>query len=158
MNPDFLEARLIKFTFYIPPKTLPDQDSVISRVQEIPKGFDIYQVKGIVGRLFGLRPLTLRLIWETGEWDPVAGYEDEEEDSDEDDEVEFEESQENARGHSDDYTPSLEADNRELPMGKEKGKWMRREVELENGTRQIGFWLDGMDAKVRIELLDSMTN
>jgi tubulin-specific chaperone E len=141
INPDFLEARLIKFNFYMPPGKSGKQGSV-TIAQEIPKGFDIYQVKGIVGRLFGLRPLSLRLIWETGEWDPVAGYEDQEEDSDEEDETE------DIRVHREAI-----AQKAKVESGKERGRWMRREVELEDGTRQVGFWVDGMEATVRVELL-----
>jgi tubulin-specific chaperone E len=142
VNPDFLEARLIKFNFYMSSGTADKQESIVTITQEIPKGFDMYQVKGIVGRLFGLRPLSLRLIWETGEWDPVAGYEDQEEDSDEEDETE------GGYVHGE---VSAQAGSSET--GKENGRWMRREVELEDGTRQIGFCVDGMEATVRIELL-----
>jgi hypothetical protein len=128
-----LEARLIKFTFYLPTGTLPGQTSEISKVQEIPRGFDVYRIKGIVGKLFDLKPLGLCLIWETGEWDLVAGYEDEEYDSDDLEE-----------GHN----PGIvNADIRNT-----KGEWMRREVELEDSTRQVGNSVDGMEAKVRIEL------
>lgn len=142
VNPDFLEARLIKFNFHMPSGTRDGQDSTITVTQEIPKGVDVYQVKGIVGRLFGLRPLSLRLIWETGEWDPVAGYEDLEEDSDEEDE----------RGSDYLHGEALEQGETN-DTGREAGRWMRREVELEDGTRQIGFWVDGTEATVRIELL-----
>ncbi|KFY91082.1 hypothetical protein V498_05671 [Pseudogymnoascus sp. VKM F-4517 (FW-2822)] len=133
INPDLLEARLIKFTFYLPASTLPGQTSEISKVQEIPRGFDMYRIKGIVGKLFDLRPLSLCLIWETGEWDPVAGYEDEEYDSED-----LEEG---------DDSVTADAESRAA-----KGKWMRREVELEDSTRQVGNSVDGMEAKVRLEL------
>lgn len=133
IDPDLLEARLIKFTFYLPASTLPGQTSEASKVQEIPRGFDMYRIKGIVGKLFDLRPLSLCLIWETGEWDPVAGYEDEEYDS------------EDLEGGDDSVT--ADAEHRAA-----KGKWMRREVELEDSTRQVGNSVDGMEAKVRIEL------
>jgi len=133
VNPDFLEARLIKFTFYLPPKE-GSHEEPITKLREIPKSFDIYRVKGIVGRMFDIRPLSMRLIWETGEWDPVAGYEEDEEDEDSDDEGEG------------------KLRNSETAASAEKGKWMRREVEIEDGTRQVGFCVDGMDAKVRIEL------
>lgn len=133
INPDLLEARLIKFTFYLPASTLPGQTSEISKVQEIPRGFDVYRIKGIVGKLFDLRPLSLCLIWETGEWDPVAGYEDEEYDSED-----LEEG---------DDSVTVDAESRGA-----KGKWMRREVELEDSTRQVGNSVDGMEAKVRLEL------
>jgi hypothetical protein len=140
INPDLLEARLIKFTFYMPPNTIPGQTAEIAKEQEIPRGFDMYRLKGIVGKLLGIKPLSLRLIWETGEWDPVAGYEDKEEDSDSDEEDENEEVEETA--NDDAISDTLAS----------KGKWMRREVELEDGTRQVGFCVDGMQAKVRVEL------
>lgn len=133
INPDLLEARLIKFTFRLPADTLPGQTSEISKVQEIPRGFDVYRIKGIVGKLFDVRPLSLCLIWETGEWDPVAGYEDEEYDSED-----LEEG---------DGSVTVDAESRNA-----KGKWMRREVELEDSTRQVGNSVDGMEAKVRLEL------
>jgi len=130
INPDLLEARLIKFTFYLAGSTVVGQTE--TKVQEIPRGFDMYRIKGIVGKLFGLRPLGLRLIWETGEWDPVAGYEDEEEDSEDEE--------------------GSDAVDAAAESRREMGKWMRREVELEDGTRQVGFCVDGMEARVRIEL------
>lgn len=133
INPDLLEARLIKFTFRLPAGTLPGQTSEISKVQEIPRGFDVYRIKGIVGKLFDLRPLSFCLIWETGEWDPVAGYEDEEYDSEDLEEA--------------DDSVTVDAES-----GGAKGKWMRREVELEDSTRQVGNSVDGMEAKVRLEL------
>ena len=134
INPDFLEARLIKFTFYMPPNTLPDQKVVVERRKEIPKGFDIYRVKGIVGRLFDVKPLRVRLIWETGEYDPVAGYEEEEDDS------------------SDNEDANTKAASMRAPKNVDKGKWMKREVEIEDGTRQIGYCVEGLEAKVRVEV------
>ncbi|KAH8598971.1 hypothetical protein B0O99DRAFT_650195 [Bisporella sp. PMI_857] len=134
INPDFLEARLIKFTFYLRPGTNKGQEEAIIKVKEIPKSFDIYRVKGIVGRLFGLRPLSLRLVWETGEWDPVAGYEEEEESDDSNDEG------------------TERIVDAETAAQRERGKWMKREVEIEDSTRQVGFCVDGMEATVRVEL------
>jgi hypothetical protein len=135
INPNFLEARLINFTFYIPEKMLDGQESEIVHKRQLPRGFDIYQVKGVVGKMFGIKPLGHRLIWETGEWDPVAGYEEEEEE---------------------DYSDDEDEDSKESKVTvmstNEKGKWMRREVELQDGTRLVGFYIDGMEAKVRIEL------
>lgn len=128
VNPDFLEARLINFEFYLvggPP---------FSKHREIPKSFDVYRVKGIVATMFNTKPLKLKLTWETGIWDPVAGYEEDEESSDE----ESEEENQNVQ-------PETESDK--------KGRWMKREVEIENSTRQIGVCVDGNEAKVRVELL-----
>ncbi|CZS90827.1 related to tubulin-specific chaperone e (tubulin folding cofactor E) [Rhynchosporium graminicola] len=130
MNPNFLEARLITFTFYLPPSSHEGQTEEIRMVREIPMSFDVYRVKGLVGRMFGIRPLSLRLIWETGEWDPVAGYEEWEEDDDEEEE---------------------EIDEETAAM-RERGKWMKREVEIEDSTRRVGNLVDGMEAVVRLEL------
>jgi len=134
VNPDFLEARLIKFTFYMPPNTNEGRSEAITKVKEIPKSFDIYRVKGIVGRLFGVWPLSLKLVWETGEWDPVAGYEEEEEEDESDDERD------------------KKVVDSETAARREKGKWTKREVEIEDSTRQVGFCVDGMEAVVRVEL------
>lgn len=133
INSNLLEARLIKFTFYLPASTLSSPMSEVSKLVEIPRAFDVYRIKGIVGKLFDLKPLRLCLIWETGEWDPVAGYEDEEYDSEDIEE-------------ESDLVDAIAA-TRNI-----KGKWTKREVELEDSTRQIGNSVDGMEAKVRIEL------
>lgn len=130
INPNFLEARLIKFTFYMSGDGNPDTES--SKDIEIPKGFDIYRVKSIVGKAFGVRPSGLRLIWETGEWDPVAGYEDEE-------------------NNEDDTVNLSKADSSTATSEHMTGRWMRREVEIEDGTRQVGNYVDGREAKVRVE-------
>lgn len=134
INPDFLEARLIKFTFYMPPNTLSNQEEVVERKKEIPKGFDIYRIKGIVGKLFDIKPLYVRLIWETGEYDPVAGYEEEEEYS------------------SDDEDGDTVTARAFEPASKDKGKWMKREVEIEDTTRQVGYCVEGIEARVRVEV------
>ncbi|KAI9844405.1 MAG: hypothetical protein M1837_005606 [Sclerophora amabilis] len=128
INPNSLEARLINFTFYLA-STSPsstEAEEIISKAKRIPKGFDIYRLKGIVGRLFGLRPLRTRLIWETGEWDPIAGYEE--------------------------AMDSDDSDTEGAREWKSNDKWVKREVELEDGTREVGFWVEGSEAKVRVEL------
>jgi hypothetical protein len=134
VNPDFLEARLIRFSFYLPSKSQAGREEAITKLREIPKSFDVYRVKGVVGKMFDVSPLKIRLIWETGEWDPVAGYEDDEGDSDDEE------------GNGGGVT---EANN---TATQEKGRWMKREVEIEDSTRQVGFCVDGMEATVRIEL------
>jgi tubulin-specific chaperone E len=131
INPAFLEARLVALQLLFHPD---DGAEVIEKVVQVPKSFDIYRVKGIAGELFGLEPLDLRLIWETGEWDPVAGFDDEVEDSSEEEDVD-----ETAAGEA---APQPE---------KRAGRWVKREVELQNGPRQLGFCVDGSDAKVRVE-------
>jgi tubulin-specific chaperone E len=105
--------------------------------QDIPRTIDIYRLKGIVGRLFGLRPLGCTLVWETGEWDPVKGEEDGGWSCDE------EEEEEESKAKTEAPKPE--------PKQK-KGKWTRREIELVDGTHDIGFWIEGHEARVRVEL------
>jgi hypothetical protein len=128
LNPNSLEAHLINITFRLEPKG-------ITKHQEIPKSVDVYRLKGIVGRMFGVRPLGTRVVWESDEWDPVGGSE-----GSYDDDCEEEE---------EGVGEVLERGDKE---SREKGQWVRREVELEDGTREIGFWIDGREATLRVEL------
>lgn len=142
VNPAFLEARLINVSFVF---NSPRQEEVasggikvdvIEKHAQIPKSLDIYAVKGVAGRLFGHAPLKLRLIWETGEWDPVGGFDDEAGDSSEDDET--------AMGQEKELSHETQPQNR-------AGRWMKREVELHDSPRQLGFCVDGQDVTVRVE-------
>ncbi|KAI9878772.1 MAG: hypothetical protein M1830_010574 [Pleopsidium flavum] len=140
INPNSLAARLINFTFYCHPSASNESSTdSITRTKEIPRTFDIYRLKGIVGMLFGHRPMGLRLIWETGELDPVAGYEEEWDSSDEEEEEGVLSSGKgNVAGSQDEFA--------------KEGKWVKREVELVDSTREVGFWIEGREAKVRLEL------
>ncbi|KAK4229771.1 HotDog domain-containing protein [Podospora fimiseda] len=131
LNPTFLEARLVNVEFYY----FDNESSKIVRKSgvQIPKGFDIYAVKGIVGKLFGLKPLGVKLVWETGEWDPVAGF-DEDEGGDDSSDEEGEKKEEEEEGE-----------------GVKGGRWVKREVELKDGPRQFGYCVDGSDVKIRVE-------
>lgn len=133
INPAFLEARLIAIQFAFRPK---DGGGVMEQISGVPKSFDIYRVKGIAGKLFGREPLSLRLIWETGEWDPVAGFDDEVEDSSDEEGAE-------EPDHGDAASQS--------ESGRKAGRWVKREVELQDGPRQLGFCIDGLEARVRVE-------
>ncbi|KAH8910504.1 RNI-like protein [Coniochaeta sp. PMI_546] len=124
-----------------------DGDKPTEKTVRIPKSFDLYAVKGIAGRLFGLSPLRTRLVWETGEWDPVGGF-DEEADSSEDEEVELEEERREDKGGgrgSGDFVGT--------EAGGRAGRWVRREVELRDGPRQFGYCVDGMEARIRVEVV-----
>lgn len=136
INPDSLEARLITFTFFKPTSNHDGKEETITHTRQIPKSFDIYRVKGLVGRMFGMPPLDIRLTWETGQWDPVAGYEENEDSSD------------------DEWDGAVEEKSTEVEVegpGGKRGKWMEREVEIEDSTRQVGFCVDGSEARVRVE-------
>lgn len=95
---------------------------------KIPKAFNIYSVLGMVGKRLNVMPLELRLIWETGERDPVALSEGQEgiEEWDSDEEEETDESKNEANS-------------------------VAREVELAAGTRTLGTYIEGREARVRVE-------
>ncbi|KAM0329982.1 hypothetical protein ACHAQA_004151 [Verticillium albo-atrum] len=134
VDPNFLEARLVRVQFVAPAE---------ERVTEIPRSFDVYAVKAIAGRMFGVPPLGVRLVWETGEWDPVGGFDEElGESSDEEDgrEAEMMVEMEAAKGAGEDV---------ELRRG---GRWVKREVELVDGPRQLGFCVDGLSVRIRVEV------
>lgn len=143
INPAFLEARLVNVQFVFHD---PETRKIIQKTTRIPKSFDIYAVKGIAGKLFGIKPLSLRLVWETGEWDPVAGFDDEVEDSSGDEEEDLP-SVEKSRGDN-----HQKQQQQQQQPGEKAGKWVKREAELPDGPRQLGFCVDGLDVKLRIEM------
>ncbi|BCR82836.1 putative tubulin-specific chaperone [Aspergillus chevalieri] len=125
VNPRSVAARLVKLVF-----RLSSQEETI-KTKEVPRSFDTYQVKALVSRLFGLTPLEFRLTWETDELDPVSKENREEEEWDSEDE--------------------------EMDIGNATGdetRFVRREVELVDSTRDIGFWLQDLDeTRIRVDLL-----
>lgn len=149
LNPNFLEARLIKTEFYLSSQG-EGEDNVSSAAEgavkkkcvQIPKSFDIYAVKGIVGKLFGLPPLGLQLVWETGEWDPVGGFDDDAGDSSDEEELEAGWERKEEAGEQVIEVPH---------MVSKGGRWIKREVELRDGPRQFGYCVDGLEARVRVE-------
>ena len=170
VNSEFLEARLITVHFHFVPPSSPsapddddsDQDqeglqqnqkpttTVRRTKKQIPKSTDIYALKGIAGRLFAQQPLSLKLVWETGEWDPVAGFDDEKEDdggggddSEEDEAIEEELQKALAAGKS------IVEEHRAHKL---KGRFVKREVELRDGPRQLGFCVDGLEVRIRVEV------
>ena len=154
-----LAARVTEFTFHISKEDLqtarkhaqsveghadektvtedPSHDPpIIEKKKLIPRTVDVYRLKGIVGQLFNIRPMSVKLIWETEEWDPVGGgdggWSVSEDDSDDDD------------GES----KSARTERKK----REEGAWERREMELVDGTREVGFFVEGKSARVRVEL------
>ncbi|CAK7270157.1 hypothetical protein SEPCBS57363_003961 [Sporothrix epigloea] len=137
INPAYLEARLVQVLF-----ALAEQSKTVS----IPKSFDMYAVKAIAGRLFKMAPHKLRLVWETGEWDPVVGV-DETEEEVEDDDDDDDDDGENAEKNQLEADPSAaEAEETQA------GRWVKREVELKDTPRQLGFCVDGLEARIRVEV------
>lgn len=135
--PGSVAARLITFTLYRPSSD-PAQEAR-ETVVTLPRTIGVYALKGIVGRLFGLKPMSLTLIWETGEWDPIAGADDRDEDSDLEQDAGSVKGKEEAEGRG------------EKEEERDMGKWVQREEELVDGTKNVGFWVEGREARVRIE-------
>jgi len=157
-----LGARVAEFTFYMTTTDLEigrkkageyeeeieglqtleiDRDTdIVEKSKLIPRTVNVYRLKGIVGRLFAIRPMSCKLVWETGEWDPVGGQEDEGWSVDED------ESDDGDEG------PSNGTTVREGSEKRDRAHWEQREMELVDGTREVGFWVEGKKARVRVEL------
>ncbi|CRG84828.1 Tubulin-specific chaperone E [Talaromyces islandicus] len=148
MKPGSVAARLVNFKFYQAgsPGSSPDtsgirpDDEKREREYQIPRTFDVYRVKSIVSRLFRLAPLRFRLIWEMEEWDPVEEFNlgGEEWDSEDEEEEEEENKSKNAADQSDTGKEAI------TPMvtKADGSKFVRREVELIDSTRHVGFWFD----------------
>ena len=145
--PGSLAARLTKLTFLLSKEISNGSDRSRSITKDFPRSIGIYALKGLMGRLLNLNPMNLKLVWETKEWDPVAAQSDGwsiSEDSDD--------------GVDDDYTkrlPKYKTPEIEIEgnyQEKDPARWMRREIELVDGTKDLGFWVDGSEATIRIEL------
>jgi hypothetical protein len=104
------------------------------RTKEIPGSFDTYQVKALVSRLFGLPAFGFKLVWETDEWDPVEKENVEA--------VDWDDSEDEALADQDTVLQKHD--------GPDSG-FVRREVELVDSTRDIGFLFQG-EAEVRIRV------
>ncbi|MCJ1248420.1 hypothetical protein MMC30_005638 [Trapelia coarctata] len=160
-----LAARLIDFTFYRPANAVgyphitsffqPTADYLsteksIEKSQRIPRSITPYHLKSLVGRMFSLPPAHIKLIWETGEWDPVGrklGVDDEERWS-----VPSDDEDDTGDGQGGLVQTTEEVNAEKVSTEREKGKWAQREVELVDGTRQVGFWIEGQTARVRVEV------
>ncbi len=84
--------------------------------------------------------MSCKLIWETGEWDPVASEEDDGWSVSADD------------SDDGDGGPSDGDKVRNKDQERDRTRWERREMELVDGTREVGFWVEGKKARVRVEL------
>ena len=128
--PGTLGARLINAHFYMPARR-SSQD--FSRL--MPPSIPVYTLKALLARHFSLPALQFRLIYESEELDPVKdeGYESS--------------SWENW-GEWDLDTPPAEREEE-----RDKKRWKRREVEIVDGTKAWGDYIeDGIrNVSVRVE-------
>jgi hypothetical protein len=140
IHPRSVAARLVKMAFRLP----LGNGETKSQVKEIPGSFDTYQVKALVSRLFGLPAFGFRLVWETDEWDPVEKEVGEEA-------VEWDE------GSEDEDRPDIASGLETTGDGLDKSRFVRREVELVDSTRDVGFLFQGEvgEVRIRVEIFDS---
>ncbi|KAL4958460.1 hypothetical protein BDW69DRAFT_47459 [Aspergillus filifer] len=137
INPRSVAARLVRMAFRLSQTDSDRKSDETVKVKEIPRSYDVYQVKAIVSRLFSLTPFEFRLVWETDELDPVSKENlDVEDEWDSGDEGNQDEAS-NTQGVVDD------------------AKFVKREVELVDTTKDIGFWFqpDLGEARVRVEVM-----
>jgi len=92
----------------------------------IPESLNTYALLGLVGKRLRVMPLKLRLIWETGERDP-------------------------ARSEGSEAPEWWDSSDEESEA--EGGEWIAREVELVPGTRPLGTYMEGREARVRVEVM-----
>jgi hypothetical protein len=130
IDPNSLAARLATLTFYLADPGMFPHVPTAEREwkEELPKSFDIYFVLGRVGKKLGILPLDLRLIWETGEWDPAQ------------------------RSTGQTEIEEWDSDDEEVDNLDAHGELVKREVELVAGTRALGTYVEGREARVRIEV------
>lgn len=129
IDPNSLAARLLKCNFFshatAETENLPSRGS--SCTIELPKSVDVYTVMGIVGQKFNLLPMRLRLFWETGE-------------------------KERVKRPSNTWASVQEWDSSDEEADEVGDEWREREVELLQGTRPLGTWIESSEAMIRVEL------
>lgn len=124
--PNSLAARLVSITFKIKDGYLP-AISPRTWIDEVPKTLSIYSLLGLVGKRVQIMPLSLRLIWETGERDPI--------------------------GSDADYTgPEWWDSSDEEDQSTSDGAFITRDVELVPSTRALGTYIESREARVRVEV------
>ena len=146
LDPNTLAARVSYFTFYMSePLSLETQtdgsgsDRIVEKSIRVPLTTSIYALKGIAGRLLSLPPpypTTLRLVYETREWDPVS-------------EIDIPHSLGMESEEGQDSSGQQEGRSQRA----KKGKFVQREIELVSGTKRVGDWVESTEARVRVELV-----
>ena len=125
VSPNSLAARLLTITFKVT-ATRGLQPATWEDV--VPKSINIYALLGIVGKRLGMMPLKLRLILETGERDPVGS---------------------NGSYEGPEWWDSSDEEDDRPTAGHE---FVAREVELIAGTRPIGTYHEGREARIRVAM------
>ncbi|KAB8339247.1 hypothetical protein FH972_022181 [Carpinus fangiana] len=124
-----LSARLCKLSFTLDDSVAQHGAHKSSFDLEVPKSLTIYSTLGLVGRAIGYHhPMLLELVWESDELEVVRENEAEDD-----------------SGH---YLPGSRASKEGAgSLGRSK---FREEV-LVPRTRQLGSWIEGRDARIRVQ-------
>jgi hypothetical protein len=114
----------------------------------VPKSINVYMLKAIVGDAVGMIPLYFKLVWETGEWDPVSR-----ESFGKDKGARFDIDDALGREFADDDDDDDETHHHHHKNNNKEwqGRWIKREVELVEGTSSVGFWIEGKEAQIRVD-------
>lgn len=144
IHPRSVAARLVRLSFYLTsPSTAPREGASGdlpsgTYVKEIPTSFNTYQVKALVSRLFKLKPYCFKLVWETDEWDPI----------------EKETVEDSAAAWNDDSEDEM-GEPAVAPISETNAsRFVRREVELVDSTRDIGYLFQNETGELRIRVED----
>lgn len=135
IDPASLAARLVRVTFHLAsdsakhPISSKSFEADYTWTEEVPRSTSIYSLLGRVGKKLDVMPLSLRLVWETGEKDPVGAG--------------------GSAGDAPEYWDSSDGEDE----SEGKGEWVAREVELAAGTRAVGSYLEGLGGTVRVEVV-----
>jgi hypothetical protein len=131
VDPASLGARFVAVTFYLgasAKNTLSNEQNTDGEwMADIPRSAGVYALLGRVGKRLDVLPLKLQLIWESGERDPVRKGGD--------------------GGDAPEWWDSSDEEDRG-----EEGEWVAREVKLVAGTRIVGSYFEGREARVRVEV------
>ncbi|KAL9607362.1 MAG: hypothetical protein Q9167_007717 [Letrouitia subvulpina] len=123
-SPKTLGARLLVCNFYMEDKA--EAGGMIRKTKEVPKTVDIYRLKGIAGRLFGMNPVRFSLVWERDERlespDRLDDY--------------------NAVGDG-----AADWDERM----NDGAVYNARFVSLREGSQEIGFYIEDREANIRVK-------
>lgn len=133
IDPSTLAARFVAVTFYLEDglrDALCDEALYFGEhewIVDVPRSASVYALHGRVGKdMEGVLPLNLKLVWETGERDPVRMGGD--------------------GSEAPEWWDSSDEEDRDG-----EGEWVAREVELVAGTRMVGSYFEGREARVRVE-------
>lgn len=136
IHPRSVAARLVKLSFRLSGASGSSEETGSTRFKEVPASFNTYQVKALVSRLFHLTPYSFKLVWETDEWDPIEkGVGDE-----------------NAAEWAEDSEDEVHEPTVDSASTADKSRFLRREVELVDSTRDIGFLFQDETGELRIKV------